>query len=127
MLSSFSLSFIDSRWQALKKLVPNLYNKSKYVTHYRNLQFYVEQGLRVTRIHRILAFDQSAWRKPWIDHCTTMRMQSKSEFQSDLAKVMANATFGKTMKQVRNRQNIRLIADTNKLTKAVSKVSFRQS
>jgi len=127
MLSSFSLSFIDSHWQAQKKLVPNLYNKSKYVTHYRNLQFCVEQGLKVTRIHRILAFDQSAWLKPWIDHCTTMRLQATSEFQSNLAKLMANATFGKTMEQVRNRQNIRLIADTNKLTKAVSKVSFRQS
>jgi len=54
-------------------------------------------------------------------------MQATSEFQSDMAKLMANATFGKTMEQVRNRQNIRLIAEANKLTKAVSKVSFRQS
>jgi len=40
---------------------------------------------------------------------------------------MANAKIDKTMEQVRNRQNIRIIADTDKLTKAVSKVSFRQS
>jgi len=50
-----------------------------------------------------------------------------ARMQSDLAKVQANATFGKTMEQVRHRVNIRLIADENKLLKAVSKFSFRQS
>ena len=127
MLSPFSLSFVDAHWRPQTKLVPNLCNKSNYVCHYRNLQFYVEQGLKVTRIHRILAFEQSPFLKPWIDYCTAQRMRATSEFQSDLAKLMANATFGKTMEQVRNRQNIRIIADTDKLTKAVSKVSFRQS
>jgi len=39
-----------------------------------------------------------------------------------LAKLQANATFGKTMEQVRNRVNVRLIADPNKLLKAVAKV-----
>ena len=55
-----------------------------------------------------------------------MRQAARSDFESDLAKLQANATFGKTMKQVRH-QNIRLIADANKLTKAVSKVLFRRS
>lgn len=54
-------------------------------------------------------------------------MTAKSEFESDLAKLQANATFGKTMEQVRHRVNVRLICDEHKLTKAVSKVSFRQS
>ena len=42
-------------------------------------------------------------------------------------KLQANATFGKTLEQVRNRVNIRLIGDPNKLLKAVASVSFRQS
>jgi len=44
-----------------------------------------------------------------------------------MAKLQANATFGKTLEQVRNRVNIRLIGDPNKLLKAVASVSFRQS
>jgi len=48
------------------------------------------------------------------------------EFESDLAKLQANATFGKTMEQIRNRVNVRLVADPNEL-KAVAKVSFRES
>jgi len=54
-------------------------------------------------------------------------MMARSDFESDLAKLQANATFGKTMENVRNRVNIRLIADPNKLIKSVSKPSFRQS
>jgi len=52
---------------------------------------------------------------------------ARDDFESDLAKLQANSTFGKTMKNVRNRVNVRLIVDLNKLTKAVSKPSFRQS
>ena len=127
MLSSFSSSIAGQQWKPSQKLIPNLLDKEKYVCHYRNLQFYVNQGLVLTKIHRILAFRQGPWLKPWIDHCTMQRMNAKSEFESDLAKLQANATYGKTMEQVRHRVNVRLICDPNKLTKAVSKVSFRQS
>jgi len=129
MLSPFAESLLDpSRpWIPTKKLVPNLLNKTKYVTHYRNLQLYVSHGLVVTKIHRILSFTQQAWLKPWIELCNEQRRAARSDFESDLAKRQANATFGKTMEQVRHRVNIRLIADANKLTKAVSKISFRQS
>ena len=79
------------------------------------------------KIHRILSFTQRAWLKPWIDMCNEQRKAARSEFESDLAKLHANATFGKNMEQVRNRVNVRLIADPNKLLKAVAKVSFRES
>jgi len=124
MLSPFATQFIDKEWKFSKKLIANLHNKNKYVTHYRNLQFYLNHGLIVTKIHRILSFQQCPWLKPWIDYCTTKRKTATSEFKSDL---QANATFGKTMEQVRHRVNIRLICDEHKLTKAVSKASFRQS
>jgi len=70
MLSPVVSQFIDKEWKSLKKLIPNLHNKNKYVTHYRNLQFYLNHGLIVTKIHRILSFQQRPWLKPWID-CTT--------------------------------------------------------
>jgi len=113
-------------WIPTEKLIPNFYDKIKYCTHYRNLQFYVKRGLVIKKIHRILSFTQSPWLKSWIDLCTEQRKAAGSEFEADLAKLQANATFGKTIEQKRNRVNIRLIADGNKFLKAVGKASFRK-
>jgi len=125
MLSPFALSLLDAdprrSWVPARKLVLNLLNKTRYVTSYRNLQLFVKQGLKVTKIHRIPSFSQLHWLKPWIDLCNRQRREAMSDFESDLA----NATFGKTMEQVRHRVNIRLIADPTALRKAVSKTSYR--
>ena len=129
MLSPFAVSLIDPvrPWRPMRKLVPNLFDKTKYVVHYRNLQLYTKHGLKVTKIHRILSFSQATWLKSWIDLCNRKRREATSDFHSDLAKLQGNATFGKTMEQVRHRVNIRLIADPDRLLKAVSSISFRQS
>jgi len=52
---------------------------------------------------------------------------ARDEFKSDLAKLQANATFGKTMEQVRHRVNVCLICDLNKLAKAMSRPTFRRA
>ena len=51
----------------VKKLIPNLGNKTNYVLHYRNLQFYLNLGMKLTKIHRVLIFNQSNWMKEFID------------------------------------------------------------
>jgi len=99
MLSPYAKQLMQS-WEPtekLIKLIPNLMDKTKYVTHYRNLLFYVKHGLIVTKIRRLLSFVQSPWLKPWIDLCTRQRMMARDDFEWDLAKLQANAIFGKTM------------------------------
>ena len=127
MLSPFVSDLLRQGWRPAEKLIPNLYSNTNYVTHYRNLQYYVKQGLVLTKIHRVLSFVQRPWLKPWIDFCTTQSQNAKSDFEADLAKLQANSTFGKTMEQVRNRVNICLIADAQKLRKALGKPSYRQT
>jgi len=127
MLSDFALSMIGKNWKPSQKLVPSLLHKTKYVCHYRNLQFYIRHGLVLKKIHRVIFFKQECWLEPWIRYCTEQRQAALTDFESDLAKLQANATFGKTMEQVRNRINLRLICVPLVLSKAVSRPSFRRA
>ena len=45
----------------VKKLVPNLYDKKKYVIHMRELNQALKHGLILERVHCMIEFDQSAW------------------------------------------------------------------
>ena len=38
----------------VKRLIPSLGNKNKYVLHYRNIQLYLSLGMKLTKIHRAL-------------------------------------------------------------------------
>ena len=36
----------------VKKLIPNLNNKTNYIVHYRNLQLYLSLGMKLAKIHK---------------------------------------------------------------------------
>ena len=38
----------------IKKLIPDLGNKTNYVVYYRNLQLYLSLGMKLTKIHKVL-------------------------------------------------------------------------
>ena len=76
----------------VKKLIPNLGNKIKYVLHYRNLQLYLSLGMRLTKIHRILKFKQSDWMKKYIDFNTEKRKNTANDF----VKLIINSVYNKT-------------------------------
>ena len=48
------------------KLTPNLRDKPKHVGHCRNLKVYIQLGLVVAKVHRVLTFKQSLWLKTYI-------------------------------------------------------------
>ena len=56
-----------------KKLVRNLFNKKKYVTHINSLNQALNHGLQLKKIHRVIEFNQKVWLKPYIDMNTELR------------------------------------------------------
>ena len=67
----------------VKKLIPNLGNKTNYVVHYRNLQLYLSLGMKLTKIHWLLKFKQSDWMKKYIDFNIEKRMIAANDFEKD--------------------------------------------
>jgi len=91
------------------------------------LQFYLRHGLVLTKIHRVISFTQRAFMLPFIKYCNEGRKNAESDFESSLYKLLANAFYGKTVENVRNRVNVRLISDPRKFVKAVGKASYKRS
>ena len=108
------------------KLIPNLRNKKKYVIHYENLKQYLNLGLKLTKIHRGIKFKESKWLEKYIDKNTKLRAAVKeNEFKKDFFKLMNNSVFGKTMENIRNRVDIKLVTDKIKAEKLAVKPNFK--
>ena len=65
----------------VKKLIPNLSNKTNYIVHYRNLQLHLSLPVRLTKIHKMLKFKQSNWMKKYIDFNTEKRTNAANSFE----------------------------------------------
>ena len=109
-----------------QKLVPHVGPHKNYVIHYRNLKQCLEQGLKVDKIHRILAFNQSQWLAPYIKLNTEKRKAAINEFEKDFFKLMNNSIFGKSCENLRNRRNIELVCKAARLRSIAAKPSFKR-
>ena len=111
-----------------KKLISDLLPKNNCKVYYKNLEYYLKLGLKVTKVHKILTFDEKPFLKEYIDLNTELRKQSKNDLEKDLFKLMNNAIFGKSMENVNNRSNIKLINNNpEKLLKLIKQSNFQNA
>ena len=109
----------------VEKLIPNLNNKVKYVVHHETLKLYESLGLKVTKIHRGITFEESTWLKPYIDLNTNLRAKASNDFEKDFFKLMNNSVFGKTMENVRKRVDVRLVTNKKDAKKLISQPNYK--
>ena len=95
--------------------------------HHRMFKFYINMGMKITKIHTIYTFRQSSCLGKNIDHNTQKRTKAKTNLGRDLYKLMNNAFFGETMKNVRERVNLEIKPHTiiDQIIKRQSKLSFK--
>ena len=108
----------------IDKLIPNLWDKEKYILHYENLKQYLSLGLKLNHIFRGIKFEESQWLKKYIALNTDLRTKAKNDFEKDFFKLMNNSVFGKTMENIRNRVDIKLVNDKKQAEKLSAKPNF---
>ena len=82
--------------------------------------------MRLKKVYRVIEFDQEPWMEPYIRMNSEFRKQAKSDFETDFYKLMNNSVFGKTMENLRNRVDVKIVRywETDKIRKLVSSPSF---
>ena len=110
--------------RGVKKLIPNLRHKNNYVIHYKNLMQCLRLGMKLKKIHRGIKFIEAAFLKPYIDKNTNLRAQAKNNFEKDFFKLMNNSVFGKTMENIRNRVNVKLVDAGEQFKKLAAKPNY---
>ena len=124
-----NLAFLPERMKINKcsKLVCTTQNKENYVIHIRALKQALNHGLKLTKVRRIIQFDQEAWLKPYIDMNTKLRKEAKKDFEKDFFKLMNNAVFGKTMENVTNHRDIKIVTTDKRRSILASEPNYHSS
>lgn len=103
-----------------KRLTATMSGRKRYTIHYMTLMFYLQLGMILTKVHRVLGFTQRPFLKPYIDFCTNKRAAATTEFRKRLWKLCVNSCFGKFIESVRKYQQCKIVTNSRKLQNALT-------
>ena len=84
--------------------------------------------MKLTKIHRVLQFNESPWLAKYIDFNTNKRCNAKNAFEKDFfLKLMNNTVFGKNTRTFEKEINLKLTCKENIYTKYASRANFISS
>ena len=109
------------------KLVCNLNNKENYSVHILVLKHVLNHGLKLTKVRSVIEFRHESWLKTYTDLNTGLRKDAKNEFEKDFYKLMNNSVFGKTMENVRNHRDIKLVTTDERRNKLASEPNYHST
>ena len=123
------LPFLADRMEINKciKIVCNFYDKKEHVVHIRALKQALNYGLILKKVHRVIEFNQEAWLKPYTEMNIKLRTEAKNDFEKYFFKLMNNSVFGKTMENVRNHRDIKLVTTDKRWNQLVSDPNYHTS
>ena len=108
----------------VEKLICHFRPRKNYVVHYLTLRQCLEFGMRITAVHRGISFEQSSWMESYIRKNTELRKTASNSFEKDFFKLMNNSVFGKTIENIRKRQNVFIIDKRKKASKLTCRPNF---
>ena len=112
------------RVEDVKKLIPNLGDKTNYLVHYRNRELNLSLGMKLTNIHKILRFKQSNWMKKYIDFNIEKRENATNSFEKNFFQLMTNSVYGKAIANLRKRIGVKIANNEKDFLKHTRKLTF---
>ncbi|XP_065683464.1 uncharacterized protein LOC136096203 [Hydra vulgaris] len=80
--------------------------------------------MKLTKIHRGIKFKDSVWLSKYIELNTNLRANATNDFEKGFFKLINNSVFGKTMGNIENRVDVRLVAKREEAFKLASKPNY---
>ena len=120
------LQFLPGRMKInnCTKLVCSVHDKGNYSIHILALKQALNHGLKFKKIRSVTKFRQEDWLKPYSEMNTKLRMHAENDFGKAFFKLMNNAVFGKTMENVRNHRDIKIVTSVKRRIILVSEQNY---
>ena len=96
-------------------LVGTLYDKEKYGVHWQLLRWYIAHGLRVSKIHFAVVFEEGDYLKSYVSLNIEIRNKRTDELGKMVYKLLGNSIYGKTFESPFNRGTFLIVRDADKL------------
>ena len=107
------------------KLVQTLLPKNRYTLHYRLAQFYNSMGLKFTKLHRALKFEQANWMRPYMELNTSLQIAASTAFGKKFYNGMNNSAFGKTCESKMNRDQVVIVRNAQNVLQRTQNFHFK--
>ena len=82
----------------VKKFVANFHNKKEYIIHIRNLKQELNHRLVLTKVNKIISFNQKLRLKSYVDMNTELQKKANIDFEKYFFKLMNNSVLVKSWK-----------------------------
>ena len=110
----------------MKKLLQTLFDKEKYVVHYKLLKLYVDLGLIVKKLYRVLQFRQDQRLAPYISLNCQKRQLASNKVEENFYKLRNNGVYGKNCESKRHRNKLVNSRDAESKLSTISKFEFER-
>ena len=121
-----------NKYKPLEKLMLTLHDKNNYVIEGRMLDWYLNNGVKLEDITFLkkIKYEKSKWLKPYIEYNVKKRDEAKAnndKFGEMFYKLMSNSFYGKTLENVRNRQDVEIVNKLDRCKQLVGKATYKST